>query len=589
MKQSPTRRMICGSAQATALLIALGCAAEHGPGASAGSFEDGSFEDGSFEDGSFEDGSFEDGGAVGGNTMSPASGGTTNQVTDGAGGSEVAPLSPPPLTARTWRLSHEQYRRSVLDLVGVEPDMENFAPESGNGKFGNFSSTAQVPIDLVANYYDVARDVAWELEGAELASLSSCGLIEICRDTFISELGIKAFRAPVPLEVATRLGALFDLAAEEGELEDGFRAVLAAILNSPLFLYRKEIGSEEDSLAAEFALTSHQVAEFLSYSLLATPPPEWLRQQAEAGQVDETTVSALVLQLIEDPSFDEQLTLFLSEWLEVARFDTVEKSDAYPGFEDAKPLLVAEQEAFFAQSGRAEHGLGNLLVDPVPTVSPELQQFYYSDPSAPTSGERWGALGLGTVLASHAKSYLTSPTLRGTFVRGRFFCQEITLPEGFTPPPLSETEAFGTAQSTRELYEQHRVNVTCASCHDQTDNIGFSMESFDGVGRFRTRDTTQGFDVPINSVAELTSSDVDRLLTGPRDLAQALSESAQVKECFTRQAFRFYFGQVEDEGTLLPAIEQGYAQLIAEDSLVQLTRGLLSTSNTFTRTREVAR
>jgi hypothetical protein len=149
---------------------------------------------------------------------------------------------------------------------------------------------------------------------------------------------------------------------------------------------------------------------------------------------------------------------------------------------------------------------------------------------------------------------------------------------------LSETEALGVAKSTRELYERHQASVACAACHDQMDGIGFALEAFDGVGRFRTLDTTQGFSEPINTAAELTDSDVDRTLTGASDLSQALSESAMVRQCFTRQAFRFFFGQME-ESVDLPAIVMGDEHFVASDSLSALTDGLFSTSNTFQRRR----
>jgi hypothetical protein len=514
----------------------------------------------------------------------PGAGGLPLGASGGASGTGGASGNPSQLFARTWRLSHEQYRRSVLDLVGVEPDLGNFAPESGNGKFSNFSSTALVHVDLAANYYDVAASLAASLTSAELAALTSCDLQGACQAAFIAELGERAFRGPVPPEVTSRLAALFELAVAEAGTEAGYRAVLTAILNSPLFLYRKEIGPAEDTTSAELSLTSAQIAEFLSFSLLEAPPPAWLREQAKGGTLTTSTVSAAVTQLLADPAFEEQLTKFLTEWLEVAHFDDVEKSDVFPGFEQAKPLMAEELRAFFEQSGQSEHGLRQLLLDPVPSVTTELDAFYYSDPSAPAVGVRSGIIALGAVMASHAKSYLTSPTLRGLFVRARLFCQEVSLPPGFTPPPLSETEVLGIAQTTRELYEQHLSDASCTTCHSLMDNIGFSLEGFDGAGRFRTLDTTQGASVALDTVSALTSSDVDRPLYAAADLSQALSESAQVKECLARQAFRFYFGQVE--GTVeLPAIQAGTTRISAVDTLAELTSGLFSTDNTFMRSR----
>lgn len=522
------------------------------------------------------------GDGVGGDSLAGIGGnltaGTGGESGSGAGASSGL------LPARVWRLSHEQYRKSVVDLVGIEPDLSNFSPESGNGKFTNFSSTAFVQVDLAANYYKVAQTIATDLSTSQLAALTNCPLMTGCRDEFIAELGAKAFRAPVPVEVKTRLTALFDLASAEVGTESAFRAVLTAILNSPLFLHRKEIGPESEPASPELNLTDHQLAEFLSFSLLGSPPPAWLRDAADAGSLSAGDLTPTLERLMAEPAFSTELGQFLTEWLEVSFFDQVEKSDVFPGFETARPLMLQELREFLAQSGSSERGLKNLLLDPVPPVSPALENFYGSDPSAPQSAERIGILGLGSVLASHAKSYLTSPTLRGKFVRARFLCREITLPEGFTPPPLSETEALGVAKSTRELYEQHQLQAVCATCHELTDPIGFALEAFDGAGRVRTLDTTQGFSVPVDTTATLVESDVDRPLLGAKDLSVALSESNTVKECLARQAFRFYFGQ-EELTKQEPAVMTAFERLRTEDKLGALAAALFSTKTTTLRTR----
>lgn len=489
------------------------------------------------------------------------------------------------LPARTWRLTHEQYQKSVLDLVGVTPELDAFKPESGNGEFANFSTTAFVRVDLAANYFDVATTLAEEIPTEQLAQLTSCDLEASCASAFIDELGRHAFRSPVPAEVSARLSDLFEIGQAE-DSETGFRAVLAAILNSPLFLYRKEIGSESEASQPEFTLSADQLAELLSFSLLNEPPPDWLRELVGSGELGSEQLPAVLERLLAEPAFEEQLRNFLSEWLEVTGFDdTLKSEDVFPGFASAQPFMHAELTSFFDQSGRAATGLGELLLDPVPSVDPALDAFYASDPSAPAEKERLGVLALGSVLASHAKSYLTSPTLRGLFIRERFLCQEISLPPGFTPPPISEAEALGTARTTRELYDQHQSDPGCATCHSLTDSVGYTLEAYDGAGRFRTRDTTQGFDLPVDTSGELIETDVDRLLSGANDLSQALSESEDVKRCFARQAFRFYFGQVERETPPL-AVGQAESRILIEDSLKSLLLGLLSTETTFRRLRE---
>lgn len=476
----------------------------------------------------------------------------------------------------------------------LDVDMTNFAPESGNGTFVNFSSTSFVRQDLAANYLSTAKKVVSELSASRLENLTSCDLSAGCSGAFIRELGRRLFRRPVPEEVVALYQGIIDTAAastQPGALEAGYRAVLVGMLNSPLFLYRTELGPDAAKGQTRFELTDHEVASLLSFSLLGTAPPPWLDALADAGTLrDRAQLPATVRRLLAEADANVELARFLEEWLEVHDFDQTEKSDVFPGFESAKPLLVEELSAFLAQNGRQDNTLVDLLVGDIPDVSPMLTEYYYSDPSAPTDRteiRRAGVLGLGMVLADHAKSYLTSPTLRGTFVRKRFFCQEITLPPDFTPPPLSITEAQRTARTTRELYEQHQADPTCAPCHDLTDNIGFVMEQFDGAGRVRTRDTTQGANEPLDLTAELTASDVNRIINSLDDLNLALSESDMVRQCLARQAFRYYFGQGESSARL-PPIEKG-ATAVAGATLGALLEGLFTTESTFVRVRENAR
>lgn len=516
--------------------------------------------------------------------------GPTSNSNVAPAGSTAPPanLAAPELPARTWRLTHAQYQTSVKELLGIELDLSSFAPESGNGNYSNFSSTSFVRVDLASNYLAAAKKVAAELPTARLAALTSCNLDVSCSQAFINELGRKAFRQPVTPEAVTRYQTLIDTALEAGgEAEVGFRAVLAAMLNSPLFLYRKETGAAATEGAPSFALSSHEIAEQLSFSLLGAPPPEWLATMADTESLsDAEALQAAVTELLADSRAAAQLANFLTEWLEVHDFGEVTKSDTFPGFAAAQPLMQDELAEFLANNGSQTSTLDDLFLGTIPQASPALQRYYMSDESAQPGSTRKGVLGLGSVLADHAKSYLTSPTLRGTFIRRRFFCQEITLPPDFTPPPLSETEVLKVARTTRELYEKHQDDPTCATCHELTDYVGYVLEGFDGGGRFRTRDTTQGYDEPIKLVTELKSSDVNRPLNSPDDLSLALSQSAQVRQCMAQQAFRFYFGQSE-RSPRLPPIQAGSTHLDG-GTLGALVTGLFTTESTFLRVREPA-
>ncbi len=496
------------------------------------------------------------------------------------------PAEPPELRARTWRLTHEQYQRSVFELVGVEPSLEDFAPESGNGIYANFSSTNFVRVDLADNYFDAAKDVATSLSVEQLSRLTSCDLSASCAADFIDALGARAFRRPLTDEEGVRYEALFETGSAQGDVVAGYRAIVQGMLNSPNFLYRTEMGGPEAETQPTLQMTDYEVASLLSYSLLGGPPPDALLTAAASGELtNAATLPAHVAAIVQSPEASGQLQAFLLEWLEVNHFDQVEKfEDSFAGFDRIKPAMADETEQFLAATGTTESSFSALLLDSVPSVDAQLDAFYLSDPSAPVASSRTGVLSLGSVLANHAKPYLTSPTLRGNFVRKRFFCQEITLPVGFTPPPLSETEQLGVARTTRELYQRHQTDPSCAGCHRLTDNIGFVMEAFDGAGRSRTVDTTQGDSQPIDTNAVLTDSDVNRPISTLGDLSQALAESELVRECMARQAYRYYFGQGEASRGQLPIVD-AHAALRQSGRLGDMLTALFSSASTYSRQR----
>jgi hypothetical protein len=154
------------------------------------------------------------------------------------------------------------------------------------------------------------------------------------------------------------------------------------------------------------------------------------------------------------------------------------------------------------------------------------------------------------------------------------------------------TEATSTPKTTRQLYELHAKEPACASCHSLLDSIGFTLELFDGAGRFRTTETydSPSFDAPslgpqpIDASGRLVGTDVDGPYSSYVELAAALSRSSWVKECVARQAFRYYFGEPEsDRG--IPPVAEGARALIDTGKLGSLVTSLLSTQSTFERKR----
>lgn len=544
--------------------------------------------------------------------LSACTGALSDSEAGGAGGGPsrgggglpyVAPEpAPAALQARTWKLTHQQYRRSIEALLGVEVPLVDadgaplLEPELDSGVFRNMALSSFVSVPLAADYHALAERVVDGLSGEQLTALIPCGAIDPeCRDDFLRKAISGAFRRPATDDDVSAYAELFDgahaHAALLGDPALGFRAVLRALLTSPYFLYRTEIG--EDPEEREFTLTDFDVASFLAYSVLDEPPDGELLAAAERGEL--TSPGALedvVGGLLRRPEAAAQLREFLLEWLEVVHFEDPESvRKDLPTFEAVRRAMWQETLAFLERHGGMSGGLTELLTTPLTLPEGPLGEFYRSG----IAGEdvppaRMGVLALGTVMATNAKEGATSPTLRGLFLRDRLLCQDFVVPPDV--PDISQALEREQPRTTRELYELHASDPACARCHRLIDGVGITFENLDEVGRFRTAQNG----VPIDTSGKLLDTDVDRELADHTELAAALAQSEWVRECFSRQAFRFYFGLAtsaertsggtrERENRGLPPIQAARSALAQSGRLADVLTALLTSPSTLERTR----
>lgn len=495
--------------------------------------------------------------ATGGTGSGTSTGGTGAGGAAGTGGGSagVPPAdgdgnlpytAPPPgapeLRARTWRLTHEEYARAVQSLLGVTVDVSDLEPEIDNGVYPNMSASGLVRVTLATGYYTKAEQITNALTTQQLSQFVSGGALNAAaKPAFLQAAVERAFRRPATQEDLTAYGEIFDLGAPTTtDGTGGFRAVLRALITSPNFLYRTEIGA--DAAATSFTLTDYEVASLLSFSLLGTPPSATLLAAASRNELtNQTTLGSHVGALVDTAEAAAQLGRFESQWLKIHHFTEVDKdATVFPGFEAIRADMLAEATGFLGTNGGPSGTLAALLTTPVLPSGP-LGTFYASDPSSGGSmGTRTGVLGLGAVVSLRAKPNSTSPTLRGLFVRERFMCQAIHLPAD-QPPDITETQMRSNPKTTRELYELHAASDTCAGCHALLDPVGFNFEDLDAAGRFRV--TENGY--PVDTTGIFQDSDVNGMMANRNELATALSRSEWVRECVAIQAFRFYFGQVE--------------------------------------------
>lgn len=330
---------------------------------------------------------------------------------------------------------------------------------------------------------------------------------------------------------------LFDPALTEGAFEQGARLVVRSLLLAPEFLYRVEVGEPTD--AGEFRLTPWEIASSLSYLYWGTMPDDTLFALADSGELAEPAViTAQAERLLDDPRGREHVASFVQQYLGTQAFRGFFKDEGvFPEYTPAIQDAMAAEELVFIQQFADGGTWSDLFTGNATLADPTLLAFYGDD-----GNERGTLLTLGTVLASHALQQESSPIRRGLFVRVDVLCQPLA------PPPVDRqinNPQPNPTQSTRERFEQHSADPFCASCHQSIDGLGFMLERYDGVGRYRTEDN--GIAIDESGLFAKVGEEIEasRTLSGTSELLDVLEQNPVAQRCLARRYFRFARGFTE--------------------------------------------
>jgi Protein of unknown function (DUF1592)/Protein of unknown function (DUF1588)/Protein of unknown function (DUF1595)/Protein of unknown function (DUF1585)/Protein of unknown function (DUF1587) len=499
-------------------------------------------------------------GSAGGDDDSAGTVATDGAGTDDTGGSTgdgpVAGCEAPSAgVTELRRLTAVQYENSVRDLLGYSGEATlGFSPDE---RVGPFLSNVGAPVSevQVEQYMDAAEEIAtWSIEN--VAALLPCDPSVVgedeCATAFIAEFAPRAYRRPLDAAELTRLQQVYADGKAEADFANGIRLVVQAALQSPWFLYHMEFGAAGTNDGELVALTDHELAARLSYFVWNSMPDDTLFTAAGAGELATTQgLQAQVDRMLADPRARDTIAAFHLQWLGVDAIDSLEKNpDTFPGFTPALALAMrAETAAFATHIVLDGDGLFDTLLtaDFTLTEDPDLLALYgvtlppghvAGDPVPLPADRRMGLLTQASVLARHAHVNQTSPVHRGRLVRENLLCQPLPAPppDVDNVPPTPDPDA-----TTRERFEQHRADPSCAGCHSLIDPIGFTFEHYDGMGAWRDLEAGKAVDAS----GELISTDVDGPIDGVLELANKLAQSDDVKRCVTRQWFRFATGRNE--------------------------------------------
>ncbi len=452
------------------------------------------------------------------------------------------------------RLTQSQYRSTIRDLLGLEAEMvEGFTADE---KVGPFKSNAVAPVvDLQVELYMAAAEILAEEYAAELPAHLPCDPVAVgddaCAEQWLRELLPRAYRQPVSEADVERLLGVYAAAAAADGFEMGVQVALQTVLQSPLFLYHVERG-EPSASAGPRRLTDYELAARLSYFLWNSMPDALLTQAAAAGELStDLGLRAQVDRMLIDPKADAAIADFHLQWLGLDELEGLEKSPAaYPEFDASLAVAMKDDTASFVRwvFNEGDGRLPTLLTGAFTlSTDPALLAVYGVErPADHVAGtplplpadERAGLLTQPAMMARHAHADQSSPVHRGQIVRESLLCQPLPPPppEVDNVPPDPEPGA-----TTRERFEQHTQDPSCAGCHKLIDGIGFGFEHYDGTGAFRTLD--EG--LAVDASGELVATDVDGTYDGAIELSERLAGSAVVRECVARQWFRYSLGRMD--------------------------------------------
>lgn len=317
-----------------------------------------------------------------------------------------------------------------------------------------------------------------------------------CATKILSTLARQAYRRPVDAaSLDTLLGFYKQGRAGKGNFDGGIESALQFILASPEFLFRVQPDPQKVASNGVYRLDDLALASRLSFFLWSSIPDEPLLAVAAQGKLkDRAILEQQVKRMLVDPRSRAFIANFAEQWLHLRNLKNSSPDlHAFPDFDDnLRRAMREETTLFFDSIIREDRNVLDLLNADYSFVNERLAR-HYGIPKIYGSQfrriripeERRGLLGQASVLTVTSYPNRTSPVERGKWILTNL----LGVPPQPPPPnipPLQENGEDGKPRSLRERMEQHRKDPVCAGCHKAMDPIGFALENFDGVGRWRT-------------------------------------------------------------------------------------------------------
>jgi Protein of unknown function (DUF1592)/Protein of unknown function (DUF1588)/Protein of unknown function (DUF1595)/Protein of unknown function (DUF1585) len=469
----------------------------------------------------------------------PGPGTASGFSADGKPCSQERALAP----ARIWQLTDEQYVtsvRQVFDVSLVDADAEITQPAGESGEYTNLSELSQVGTPAAKGYRTAAKKVAAQAV-MKLTSLLPCKTDKpdaACIRDFLRTRVARAYRRALADVEVDDLMAVYDGAAQDGPVA-GVSSIIEAVLQSPSFVYRTELGTSGGGASpptGPVQLGPYEIASALSFTFTESPPDDALWSNAQSGMLQEPPVlAAEVERLMALPEARATLTKKATYWLGVEKvLGTSKDSALFPAFtadlrnalhESAMSFVndvVWNGKVFDLLSSRRVYVNGLLAqVYDVPGISGDAMVAIEV-----TTGQRSaGILTQPAVLAAFSRPNRGDPIHRGLFVYNNLLCGV-----SVGSPPAGALDVAAKMMGTeRELAGLRAANGVCKGCHGRFDPLGLTTERYDPMGRYF--ETSSAGPVDSTSVIAGLGQDLDGPISGVDDLASRLGSGRRVSDC----------------------------------------------------------
>lgn len=345
-----------------------------------------------------------------------------------------------------------------------------------NNAEGNAITSARMD-----SYWNAAQNVAEVVDVTPWLNTHNCGQQDPAY-CFVESFGRRAFRRDLNDDEKDEYRDLFAAGANE---EQGARYVVQAMLVSPNFLYRTELGENG-------RLTQYEVASLLAYTFWGSTPDEQLLDRARGNNLGNAEQLRQVAQsMVSDPRARRQFVHFGRQWLDVGSVVGLDRDrNLFPAFTGQVAAAMDREVELFLEELLLgdDYTMADFFVSDFVFVNQALANFYGINGvsgenlrKVDATAQRGGVLTLGALLARNSKFDESHPIHRGLLVRNKLLCQEFAAP----PADIGEVEPFDPSKPTRERFAAHSSEPACAACHQFIDEIGFAFEHYDAVGQYR--------------------------------------------------------------------------------------------------------